>query len=841
MNDALDVTPSDALPDQGQSEISLDKAKLKAKWAMEIERYERKAQTFEKNAKKINARYVADKKDTGAKLTTFNVLWSNIQTLKPALYSKDPTPEVDRRFKDKDPVGLIACEVLENCIVNTIAQQNFGNAVRQAVLDRLLAGRGVLWPRYLPHFRKIDNAQPESEDSGAQLPTAEQKLNLPQGDNLTSDAPEDIEEVHWEEVKFDFVPYTDFGHTVARTWEEIDAIWRISFLDRHEVRRRFGDAIAAALPFDQKPDGLDNEGENGLDKAKIYEIWDKRTKRVIRLHKTHPEVLEIMDDPLELEGFWPIPKPLQATTSSKSFIPTADAILWQDQAAELDRLSHRITMLTRALKVVGVYDASVQALAGLLSSGNENTLIAVDSFAAFAEKGGLKGSVELLELTSVAEILMRLYEARDKVKADIYEISGLSDLLRGASDPSETATAQEIKSNYASVRLKDMQREVQIFVRDAIKIAAQMICTQFSLSTIQAMSSMKLLTNMEKQQIQVQMKLIQQYQQQSQELAQQHQEMVQHHAQLEQQRYQLLAQQYQQSGMQPPPQPQQQQPVPFNPQSVLGQPPQQPNPQKMALMSKPSWEDITGLLQNAPEREFRIDIETDSTILQDERQEQAARMQFAETIGKLIQNMEGLMQNAPELAPAIGETFMFVLRSFKVGRSTESAFEEAVEKMVAKAANPPPPQPNPEQVKAQAAMQQIQAKAQADAQADQARTQADAQLKQADIAAQEKLEQFKAQMQMQIIKTQADADDRQNQRENAMEAQRTQMEAANEQRLEQLRMHLDAQNQQMQKNLQLIIARLNNEAKIEVAEIAAQTQLQSVQISAAKQADSGND
>lgn len=703
MTEALDAITNAGPLDDSEPQTSLDRGALQRRWVLEIERYERKAQKFGKQGKRIIERYTAEKKDENASTTTFNVLWSNIQTLKPALYSKDPTPEVERRFKDKDPVGRVASDVIERACVNMLATQRFGDAVRQAVLDRLLPGRGVMWIRYLPHFRKMAGQDPASEDSGAQPQTAGQQQGIQalrgskaDGAELTSDAPEDLEEVYDEEIKFDFVPWTDFGHQVCRTWEECDGVWRIAYLDRQEVKRRFGPEVAEKVPYDQKPDGLDKEsdGSSGLDKAKIYEIWDRRTKRVIRLCKDVPDVLEVQDDPLGLEEFWPLPKPLQATTSSKSFIPTADYILWQDQAKELDRLSQRVAMLTRAVKVVGVYDSSVQALGQLLSGGSENQLVPVDAWAAFAEKGGIKGAVELLDVQQIAQILLHLYEARDKVKADIYEISGLSDLLRGASDPEETATAQEIKSNYASVRLKDMQREVQVFARDAIKIAAEVICGQFSLDTIKQLCGVQLLTMAEKSMAQQQLQAQQLYQQHAQALMQQHQQAAQ------------AAQPPAQPGATgAPPQPQALHQPPFNPTAVLGPPPQPLPPTVMDLLKQPTWEEVEQLLRNRPARMFRIDIETDSTIAQDERAEQTQRLEFAKTMGALIQSAEPIVQSVPELAPAICETFMFVLRAFKVGRPTESAFQEAMDKLTARAAQPQPPAPDDKAAAAQASIQ----------------------------------------------------------------------------------------------------------------------------------------
>lgn len=657
MTDVISAEGSAQAVEPEAAGAPLTGAPLAAYWKLQIDRFDRKAGKLMKRGKRIYERYAAEKKDEESTQARYNILWSSMQTLKPALYAKDPTPEVERRFKDKDPVGRVTSDVLERSLAYVVSKQHFGDAMRSVVLDRLLPGRGVMWVRYVPHFRAVEH---EGETEGAE----------DQGDQITDDsvapgaeAAGPDEEIHWEEVKFDFVPYTDVGHTIARGWDELDAVWRVVFMDRRELITRFGEEKGRQVPLDELPDDLskEQEGAEELNKGKVYEIWDKRTRRAIWISKKLPEPLDVKEDPLGLEDFFPCPKFLQATTSSSSYLPTADFILWQDQANELDRLTNRIAALTRAIKVTGIYDASVPALQRMLNSSAENTLIAVPTWAQFAEKGGLKGSFELLPIQDIAAVLLQLYDAREHVKSDLYEISGLSDLMRGENDPDSTATAEKIKSNFVSMRLKSMQGDVQAFARDALRIAAEIIAEHFQIETIKQICGVKLLTQQEKQAVQMQLMAVQQYQQRAQAIAQQ--------------------QPPAQPGMPPQPAP--------NPAAVLGPPPQQPDPEMVKLLQQPSWEDVEGLLRDNAARSFRIDIETDSTIAQDEQQDQQQRMEFAKTVGELVTGAMNVVQSVPTLAPAMSETVMFVLRAFKVGRPTESAFQEAMDKLAAMADQPP--------------------------------------------------------------------------------------------------------------------------------------------------------
>ena len=53
----------------------------------------------------------------------------------------------------------------------------------------------------------------------------------------------------------DYVHYRDFGHSVARTWEEVTRVWRKVYLRRAELVERFGEEIGNAIP-DATPDEL---------------------------------------------------------------------------------------------------------------------------------------------------------------------------------------------------------------------------------------------------------------------------------------------------------------------------------------------------------------------------------------------------------------------------------------------------------------------------------------------------------------------------------------------------------------------------------------------------------
>ena len=459
------------------------------KWLNVVSTYDNEFKKWEARTTKIVKRYRDDNRSQHTNETAkFNILWSNVQTLIPAVYAKLPKAVAKRRFGDNDQVGRVAAQLIERALDFEIEHYpDFRATMKHAVEDRFLGGRGVAWVRYEPHVRQQDvpedglQVTEDVENEGAEGQTPE---GAPDLDYTAGEEPQ--EEIEYECAPTDYVHWKDFGHSVARTWEEVTCVWRWVYMSREALIERFGEKTGKKIALDSGPETLTNYGQSNKERtrAKICELWCKDSGKVYWFSKNNPEMIDERDDPLELEGFFPCCEPLYSTTTSDTLVPVPDFILYQDQANELDILSDRIDGLVKALRVRGVYDASQPSLQRLLTEGENNALIPVDKWMAFSEKGGLKGSIDLLPLDVLSNALLQCYRAREDIKAQIYEITGISDIIRGASRASETATAQQIKGQYAGLRLRSMQEEVALFASGLIRLKAQIICTKFQPKTI---------------------------------------------------------------------------------------------------------------------------------------------------------------------------------------------------------------------------------------------------------------------------------------------------------------------------------------------------------------------
>lgn len=423
-------------------------------WLDEIKKAEDSFREWFDRGKRVVDRYRDERTGRDGQRRKFNILWSNVQVLKPALYGRMPKPEVTRRYKDQDPAGRLASTIQERALLFEVEEyEDFNHAMASSVEDRLLPGRGVAWVRY-----ELD------------------------------------EETKHECAPVDYVNWQDFLHNPARTWDEVWWVARRVYMNREEGLERFGD-IFATVPVEEKKDTTadkETPKDSLKGKAQVWEIWDKSAKTVCWIAKGFKFELDKKPDPLKLEKFFPCPRPLFATTTTGSLIPVPDYCEYQDQADELDVITQRISLLTKALKVRGVYNAEYKSIKRLLQETEENELIPVDSWAAFAEKGGLKGAVDWLPIDVVANVLTALFEARQQCLNVIYQTIGLSDIMRGSTEKDETATAQQIKANFGSMRLRSTQGDVARFATDLLRLKAEIQCRFFSPETLLKMAGIEL-------------------------------------------------------------------------------------------------------------------------------------------------------------------------------------------------------------------------------------------------------------------------------------------------------------------------------------------------------------
>ena len=440
----------------------------RAYWSGEIEKAKKRFNNFWDAGDNTIDAYRMQKSDGNEVVSKdrYNILYSSTETIRPNLYAQRPTVRIKMRNRDaQNPQAKAMAKLLEGCIEYVIEEEDIDQVMESAVEDYLLPGLGIAWVRY----------EPTIEDTKDDKGVVTSKL---------------LDEM----VKIDYIYWQDFLVGMARHWKSVPWIAKRTYLTKEAASARFGKEKAAGLSYSTR-ETTRRESDAGSDTVEIWEIWCKTSKSVYWYCESYPtDLLDKKADPLKLKYFYPCPRPLRAISNTRTFVPRALYTQYKSQADTLNVLTKRIRLLGEALRVVGVFDGSQAKLADLLNPAAGNRMIPVDSWAAFAQSGGIKGNIEWLPIEQVVQTLVALQGAREVCKAEIYEVTGFSDIVRGVSKASETLGAQNLKANWAGARVRKMQKEVQRFARDVIAIVGEIISEHCSPETITMFSGISVPT-----------------------------------------------------------------------------------------------------------------------------------------------------------------------------------------------------------------------------------------------------------------------------------------------------------------------------------------------------------
>lgn len=427
------------------------------KWLAKINGSSREEESWRKEGKKICNIYVP--KET-KKASYYNTLYSNVDVLLPVLYSSTPKADVRRRVGATAPVAKFSSQVIERAIEYQLSEYDFDYVVQLAVLDALLPGRAVLRVSHTPVIQK------KTDTYGNQY-----------------------EEKTGEFAECEYVKWEDFRRSHGKVWTDVTWVAFRTYPTKEDVEAHFSEEIAEKLSYNVVANETeDNSKEKQYaqsNRAIVWDIWDKVTGKQIFIAESYLEApLTMPADPAtKFKDFYPCPRPLQFILRTDSLVPYPEYQEYREQAELLSEISTRIARITRALKVRGIYDSTMEELERLFDAG-DNDMLPAQNVAAMYEKGGIDKMVWLLPIQDLAAALNYLYQQREQTKQVIYEISGVSDILRGESKASETLGAQQIKVQYANTRLKRRQKEIQRFIRDIFRLKAEIIAENFAPETL---------------------------------------------------------------------------------------------------------------------------------------------------------------------------------------------------------------------------------------------------------------------------------------------------------------------------------------------------------------------
>lgn len=437
-----------------------DRERIGAEWIERIKESEAREKQWRDDAEKAEAAYLCDSEAENAEVPDFNILHSNVETIVPAIYNSTPRPDIRPNHNSGDQEAdrqlKHISDIHERVIISLIDDNRLDQEIEAGAQDAFMAGRDVVRLRFDADVEELFAV----DEFGQETPAGNR--------------------VHNEDIIFENVSWRDFRMGPAKRWRDVP--W-VAY--GHEVSEEEKEKL-------ENPD-YKVEGEK-KDQAKdcyVWEVWCKDTRRVYFVVEDTQKVLDIIEDPLGLKDFFPQGAPVQPISPTGKMTPVCPYVVYKSLAEELDIATKRIRRIMQGLKVRGII-AGDATIVDLIADAGDNELVPVPNIENLAATGGLDKAIAWWPVDLAIQVLRELYMEREQTKQAIYEVTGISDIIRGQGAASETATAQQIKTEWGSLRVKKMQRMVERQVRDLFVLCAEIVSKHFTAPTISKMSGIQL-------------------------------------------------------------------------------------------------------------------------------------------------------------------------------------------------------------------------------------------------------------------------------------------------------------------------------------------------------------
>ena len=383
--------------------------------------------------------------------TFVNWVWAFGQTFIPAVYWKQPHINAHA----KKPMYEASVPVVEAVINAAFELTKFRKAVRRAMQDMLAYGHGWVKLGWHTKFGQVPAAPMALDDQARAL----QKPSLLDTEiNLIFDEP----------YAYRVSPERIFLDPEASCYEEISWIAQMSYVSYEAIKKdpylkhtkditpmAYGDSEREAfLPIEKGNDWQDKENRW----CRMYEVWDRERGRVFVMLQGAAKFNREMPWPYpDIYGF-PF-KLLSVTESIKDIYPVSTMLPWLSLVDELAflrsmRMDHIQRMTNKCLVPPNVLDEdSLQAMTDPM----QDIVMC-------------QGDPKLIETYKGLQPDANLYASEDKVKEDIREISGYSEILSGQVPFSRiAATTSAIMERNATIRFDFYSELVAEFIIDCAK------------------------------------------------------------------------------------------------------------------------------------------------------------------------------------------------------------------------------------------------------------------------------------------------------------------------------------------------------------------------------------
>jgi len=476
--------------------------------------------------------YGGDNLDIAKRWTKFPLWWSVWKIRQPITFARMPIPTLKDTQGD-DPYGRTACVIGERFTRGILKTFEAFPEISTANDDFLVTNFG--WGRAFyrnelceePEKMRLQVIEPpipmqnEGDPAVPQQPMPPMFID-PEGNQVDPSLV----------IQDDLGPYVLTGNEITVDNEEVyfeAGLFSNLIVDPDAVRWNKVTRLAykyqySYREFKQKygQEALDKLVPADIEKHKtgtpiiVYEYWDKTLKEVRWLAENsqdffQPKEIREVDlqtlkeikpdgdsesysgvsdnsDLYGLSSFFPSTEPLVINQPTKSFWPTPEYFQVCDILDDISSIVGRMVHLTKAIRVRFLFDSSVTELKTLIGdnwASQEGTGLGIPNLAAALmndKDTSLSRLVSYFPVDKLVEGLSNMYQAFDQRLNMFYQVTGISDLIRGSTNPDSDKTfgERQMEGKFALNRIEPYQRKLQEWIKDQFQLLMELALKMFS-------------------------------------------------------------------------------------------------------------------------------------------------------------------------------------------------------------------------------------------------------------------------------------------------------------------------------------------------------------------------
>lgn len=414
----------------------------------------------------------------------YPIYYSSCKTLEPAYYAKTPDLTTKRRFDIKDEIAMTGCLITERLGEYLLESVEFDACMHAAVQDFIHADKSTLQIVY-------DQSTKQQEDRVPLSPADTGEYYDDMGGVWAEDVYQDAEgffgkrvndQLAEQSIKLVSAPYDEIIHTPdAKSYSEVREIGYHFCLNKDEAEARFGDK-AKTIQWKSKK-AIKRGGdtwEGGAERENVesigqyvegWEIWSKPNRRVYWITDQYQGgFLDDRDDPYKLREFFPSPPFIIGSKPSRSLYPTPAFGQLLPLIEDMHESAEKFHELLSGIERRAMVNSSDEDFLLALNSRGNGTYVSAPNLTNIVEKAGIESLIYWVPVQPLTEALTEMNGIQEKFKNEFFEWFGVPDILRGATEAVETASAQQLKAEAAHDRFKWNKKLVAQLARDAIEM-----------------------------------------------------------------------------------------------------------------------------------------------------------------------------------------------------------------------------------------------------------------------------------------------------------------------------------------------------------------------------------